>query len=68
MSGFASIYFNSQFIRHNVQSSPLKVKEDEVGRSCSTNGGDEECVQDIGGKARMKETTRKNKTYVGEQY
>jgi hypothetical protein len=25
-------------------------------------GGDEECVKDIGGKARRKETTRKNKT------
>jgi hypothetical protein len=24
--------------------------------------GDEECIQDIGGKARMKETTRKTKT------
>jgi hypothetical protein len=25
-------------------------------------------IQDIGGKARRKETTRKTKTYVGGQY
>jgi hypothetical protein len=31
-------------------------------RACSTNGGHEECIQDIGGKARKKETTRKTKT------
>jgi hypothetical protein len=33
-----------------------------MGRACSTNGGDEELIQDIGGKARRKETTRKTKT------
>jgi hypothetical protein len=27
-----------------------------------TNGGEEECIEDIGGKARRKETTRKTKT------
>jgi hypothetical protein len=27
--------------------------------TCSTNGGEEECIQDFGGKAGMKETTRK---------
>jgi hypothetical protein len=27
-------------------------------RVCSTNGGEDESVQDIGGKARRKETTR----------
>jgi hypothetical protein len=37
------------------------VKDDEMGRACSTNGGDEECIQDIGGKARRKETTRKTR-------
>jgi hypothetical protein len=36
-----------------------------MGRACNTNGGDEECIQDIGGKARRKETTRKTKTFVG---
>jgi hypothetical protein len=25
-----------------------------MGRACSTNGGDEECIEDIGGKARRK--------------
>jgi hypothetical protein len=33
-----------------------------MGRASSTNGGDEECISDIGGKARRKETTRKIKT------
>jgi hypothetical protein len=32
------------------------------------NGRDEECVEDIGGKARRKETTRKTKTRVGGYY
>jgi hypothetical protein len=35
-----------------------------VGRSCSTNGGHEECVLDIGGKVRRKEPSKKNQTYV----
>jgi hypothetical protein len=30
--------------------------------SISTNGREEECVKDIGGKYRRKETIRKNKT------
>jgi hypothetical protein len=33
---------------HNLYSSPsiirIKVEEDEVGRTCGTNGGEEECV------------------------
>jgi hypothetical protein len=33
----------------------LRVKEDEMGRACSTNGGDNEYIKDIGGKARRKE-------------
>jgi hypothetical protein len=33
-----------------------------------TNGRDEECVNDIGGKSRRKETTGKTKTKVGGQY
>jgi hypothetical protein len=39
-----------------------QVKEDEMGRASSTNGGEKECIQDIGGKARRKETTGKTKT------
>jgi hypothetical protein len=34
---------------------------------CSTNGGEEECKEDIDGKARKKETTGKTKAYVGEK-
>jgi hypothetical protein len=33
-----------------------------MGRSCSTNGGEEELIWVIGGKARDKETARKTKT------
>jgi hypothetical protein len=30
-----------------------------MGRACSTNGKEEECIKDFGGKAERKETTRK---------
>jgi hypothetical protein len=30
-----------------------------VDRTCSMNGGDEECLEDIGEKARRKQTIRK---------
>jgi hypothetical protein len=33
-----------------------------MGGSCSTNGGEEESIWNIGGKARRKETTGKIKT------
>jgi hypothetical protein len=33
-----------------------------MGEACSTNGGEYEWIQDIGGKARRKETTGKTKT------
>jgi hypothetical protein len=36
-----------------------------MGGPCSTNGGEEEHVQVIGGKAREKVTARNTKTYVG---
>jgi hypothetical protein len=39
----------------------ILVKEYEMGRECSTNGGEEDCILDIGGKARRKWTTRKTK-------
>jgi hypothetical protein len=32
---------------------------DEIGRECSINGGEEECVQCFEGEARRIETTRK---------
>jgi hypothetical protein len=33
-----------------------------MGRACGMNGEEEECIKDIGGKARRKETTWKTKT------
>jgi hypothetical protein len=39
--------------------------EDEMGRACSLNWGEEECMYNIDGKARRKDTTRKTKTQVG---
>jgi hypothetical protein len=35
------------------------MKEDGMGRAFSTYGGEEECMQDFGGKARKIETTMK---------
>jgi hypothetical protein len=32
-----------------------------MGWACSTNGGEEDCIWDIGGKARRKETTGKTR-------
>jgi hypothetical protein len=39
----------------------LLVYADEMGRACSRNGA-EECIQNIGGKTRRKETNRKTET------
>jgi hypothetical protein len=33
-----------------------------MGKACITKKGEEECIENIGGKARRKETTRKTKT------
>jgi hypothetical protein len=35
-----------------------------MDRACNTNGGEEECIWVIVGKARRKKTTRKTKTYI----
>jgi hypothetical protein len=35
-----------------------QIKEDEMGRICSKDG-EEECIEDFGGKARRKETSRR---------
>jgi hypothetical protein len=35
-----------------------QVKENEMSRAYSTDGGQEECIYDLGGKGRRKETTR----------
>jgi hypothetical protein len=39
-----------------------EVNVEEMDRAYSTNGAEEECIQDIGGEVRMKENTRKIKT------
>jgi hypothetical protein len=36
-----------------------------MGRAYSTNEGEEECMLDIGGKVRRKETTRTTQTQMG---
>jgi hypothetical protein len=63
--------YNEEF--QNLYSSPsiitmISVKEDEMGRACSTNGREGECISDIGGKARRKETNRKVMMKVGAKY
>jgi hypothetical protein len=50
----------SEFL--NSLLTPNKFNEDEMGGACSTNVCEEECIKDIGGKARKKKSTRKNKT------
>jgi hypothetical protein len=57
---------------HSLYSSPSmcicicnyndKVKEDEIGREYSTNGGEVACIEDTGEKAGRKETIGKTMT------
>jgi hypothetical protein len=47
---------------HNLYTSPSQINENEMGKACSTNGREKECMLDIAGKTRMKETTGKTKT------
>jgi hypothetical protein len=35
------------------------MKENAMGRACSTNEGEKECIYVIGGKTRRKETTER---------
>jgi hypothetical protein len=46
----------------------VQVKEVEMDRACSTNGGEEECIQGFVGKARRKEITKKTYTWVERSY
>jgi hypothetical protein len=39
-----------------------KAKENEIGRTCSANGGGRDCMKNIGGKAVNKEVSRTTKT------
>jgi hypothetical protein len=38
-----------------------------MNKECSTNGGEEKCIQIVVRKARGKDTTRKTKMWVGGQ-
>jgi hypothetical protein len=38
------------------------IKLRMIDRACSMNGGEAECIYGLGGKARMKESTRKTPT------
>jgi hypothetical protein len=53
-----SLLFNQHSISYFLLIYDDKVKEDEIGSTYSTNGGEEECLEDIGERARRKETTR----------
>jgi hypothetical protein len=47
---------------HNLYSSLSIIRsQDLMGMAYSTNGGEEECIQDIYGKASRKEITSKTK-------
>ena len=37
----------------------LKYKEDEMGRACGMYGGEEKCMQSVGGETRKKQTAWK---------
>jgi hypothetical protein len=37
-------------------------RKKEMGRACSTNGVEAECMYEVGGKSRRNETSRKTKT------
>jgi hypothetical protein len=47
---------------HDLYSSPSIMRINEIGGTCITNGGKEECIEVVGGKARGKEAARKTKT------
>jgi hypothetical protein len=63
---------------HNLYSSPSIIRVTKSKRSRwvghvariggGGGGGEEEGMEDLGGKARRKETTRKTKPYVDGQY
>jgi hypothetical protein len=41
-----------------------QVNKGDVGRMCSTHGGEKECFQDTGGNARRKKTTRRTNKWM----
>jgi hypothetical protein len=53
---------NCNMEHHNSNSSPniiRIIKDDEMVRICNTHGREAKCIQIFGGKAGVKETTRK---------
>jgi hypothetical protein len=49
----------------NIKVDVLEIVWGDVDWACSTNGGEEERVYVVGGKARGKEITKKTKTWFG---
>jgi hypothetical protein len=43
------------------------VKEDEMGRECSMQGGENECIYDFGGKSRTLEESEKGKEEIQKE-
>jgi len=37
----------------------VQIEKNEIGGACSTYGGEEKCIQDVGGKTGGKETSWK---------
>jgi hypothetical protein len=52
---------SSRLLSKNIKIRIYKTIILLVAWAWSTNGGEEKCIGDIGGKARRKETTRKTK-------
>jgi hypothetical protein len=52
---FRNLYISPSMIRM------IKSRRMSWTRTCSTNGGEEECIEVIGGKARRKESARETK-------
>jgi hypothetical protein len=55
------LHEESQFLLFAIHYYYDQIKEDEMGRAHSTHAGDNECVHNLGYKARMEETTCKIK-------
>jgi hypothetical protein len=49
---------NEELYNLYISPSIIRLIKSRIGTACSTNG-EEECLQDFGGRARRKETTRK---------
>ena len=52
------------FTRHLVMFGN-QIEKNEVGRACSTYGGEERCIQGFGGETWVKETIWENQALMG---